>query len=281
MIVSVLVTGAFHFFLVWRFNISAVGATLATYIAIQGLSLYFRPSPAGIVDERIINIVTYQVGWVPVVAILAFAIGLALEWWLRFSRLGTETRALGSNETIAGVLGVRATLAKAVVFIGCSGLTFLGGVLLLVGSGIGDASQGIEYTLNSVVAVVLGGAVLSGGRGSFIGVMIGALLLEQAVSLAPFLQLNQALEHLVPGHPPRAGRRRLRALQPRARRAPSGHESSNMSNPAQTTESSSKVWFITGTSSGFGRAWTEAALRARRPGGRHGSQHRRHRRPSR
>ena len=41
--------------------------------------------------------------------------------------------------------------------------------------------------------------MLAGGRGSFIGVMVGALLLEESVSLAPFLQLNQAWTSWFPG----------------------------------------------------------------------------------
>jgi ribose transport system ATP-binding protein len=199
MLLAAVATGAFHFLLIWKFRISAVGATLATYVAIQGISLVLRPQPAGQVDQSLNNVINYQLGWLPVAALAVIVLGIALEYWLRFSRLGTEVRAVGSNPGIAQVLGVRARRVTGTAFVACTTLTFIGGLLLLTGSGIGDATQGIEYTLNSVVAVVLGGAALAGGRGSFVGVMIGALLLEQSVSLASFLQLNQAWNSWAPG----------------------------------------------------------------------------------
>jgi ribose transport system ATP-binding protein len=199
MLLAAVATGAFHFLLIWKFRVSAVGATLATYVAIQGISLVLRPSPAGTVDQSLINVISYQLGWLPVAALAVLILGLLLEYWLRFSRLGTEVRAVGSSPVIAQVLGVRSRRVTGTAFIACTTLTFIGGLLLLIGSGIGDATQGIEYTLNSVVAVVLGGAALAGGRGSFVGVMIGALLLEQSVSLASFLQLNQAWNSWAPG----------------------------------------------------------------------------------
>ena len=45
--------------------------------------------------------------------------------------------------------------------------------------GIGDPAQGVGYTLSSVTAVVLGGTSLLGGRGTFIGTLLGAFLIVQ------------------------------------------------------------------------------------------------------
>jgi ribose transport system ATP-binding protein len=56
--------------------------------------------------------------------------------------------------------------------------------------GIGDPNQGTTYTLASIAAVVLGGASLFGGRGSFIGVMLGAILIQEVNSATTFLGLS-------------------------------------------------------------------------------------------
>jgi ribose transport system ATP-binding protein len=61
--------------------------------------------------------------------------------------------------------------------------------------GIGDPNQGIEYTLASVAAVVLGGASLFGGRGSFMGVLFGAMLIQEINSATTFLGLSQAWQY--------------------------------------------------------------------------------------
>jgi ribose transport system ATP-binding protein len=61
--------------------------------------------------------------------------------------------------------------------------------------GIGDASQGVTYTLSSITAVVLGGASLFGGRGSFVGALLGAALIQQILNATTFLSLSQAWQY--------------------------------------------------------------------------------------
>ncbi len=65
--------------------------------------------------------------------------------------------------------------------------------------GIGDPDQGVEYTLSSIAAVVLGGASLFGGRGSFIGVLFGAVLIEEVNSTTTFLGLSEAWQYSLIG----------------------------------------------------------------------------------
>jgi ribose transport system ATP-binding protein len=61
--------------------------------------------------------------------------------------------------------------------------------------GIGDPNQGTTYTLASIAALVLGGASLFSGRGSFIGVMLGAILIQEVNSATIFLGLSQAWQY--------------------------------------------------------------------------------------
>ena len=57
-------------------------------------------------------------------------------------------------------------------------------------SGVGNAQIGSSYTLNSIAAAVLGGAALSGGRATFIGGVVAALLLALIITVVPFLGLS-------------------------------------------------------------------------------------------
>ncbi len=59
------------------------------------------------------------------------------------------------------------------------------------------ASSG--YTLTSITAVVLGGASTRGGRGSFLGALLGAVLLTELVSAVPFLQIALSWNYWFPG----------------------------------------------------------------------------------
>jgi len=65
--------------------------------------------------------------------------------------------------------------------------------------GIGDALSGNEYTLASIAAVVVGGASLFGGRGSFLGVFVAALLITQVNTVTTFLDLSDAYRLILLG----------------------------------------------------------------------------------
>jgi ribose transport system ATP-binding protein len=57
----------------------------------------------------------------------------------------------------------------------------------------------VSYTLSSITAVVLGGASLRGGRGSFIGTALGALLLTEVLNVVAFLGLSQTYQYVFQG----------------------------------------------------------------------------------
>ena len=58
--------------------------------------------------------------------------------------------------------------------------------------GTGDPSAGTSYTLTNIAAVVIGGASLFGGRGSYLGCFLGALLISQVDAVTTFLGLTDA-----------------------------------------------------------------------------------------
>jgi ribose transport system ATP-binding protein len=75
----------------------------------------------------------------------------------------------------------------------------LGAIVLLAQLGIGDPAQGIGYTLSSITGVVLGGTSLLGGRGSFIGTLLGSCLIVQALNATTFLGLTQTWQYVFQG----------------------------------------------------------------------------------
>jgi ribose transport system ATP-binding protein len=84
-------------------------------------------------------------------------------------------------------------------YIACSLLTSLGAVMLMTQIGVGDPRQGINYTLSSITAVVLGGTSLTGGRGTFVGTILGAVLLTEVLNAVTFLGLTQTYQYLFQG----------------------------------------------------------------------------------
>jgi ribose transport system ATP-binding protein len=176
-------------------NFTPVAATLGVYIVLQGLSLLLRPFPNGSFDPNVIAAINVSVFGVPVAFVAAAVAAVLLEVALRYTRWGLSIRAVGSNEPAASKIGVRSSLAIVGAFLASSLLTALGATLVMAQLGIGDPNQGVEYTLGSIAAVVLSGASLAGGRGTFIGVLLGAVLIQEVNSSTVFLGLSQAWQY--------------------------------------------------------------------------------------
>lgn len=180
-------------------KLPAVISTLVMYIFLQGLALVLRPTPNGYLDSSTTKLLTTKFGVFPAVIILAVVIALVFERLLRRSRLGVELRAVGSSEVRAVRLGARITTTIIWAHIVCSLLAVLAGLVLSSLVGVGQSGLGSQYTLTSITAVVLGGASIFGGRGSYLGALLGAFLIQEIISATSFLGLETAWQQWLPG----------------------------------------------------------------------------------
>ena len=178
---------------------TSVAATLTLYIGLQGVSLLLRPFQGGYISTKVTGYLTASIGYVPIAFVVAVLVAVALELALRFTSWGRGLRAVGSHEESAGRLGIKVNRTHVLAYVVCALLTFLGALLLMAQIGVGDPTQGVSYTLSSITAVVLGGASLLGGRGSFIGTLLGAALIQQILNATTFLNLGQSWQYFFQG----------------------------------------------------------------------------------
>lgn len=180
-------------------KLPAVISTLVMYIFLQGLALVLRPTPNGYIDSSTTKLITTKIGVFPIVMILAVVVSLVFERLLRRNRLGVELRAVGSSEVRAVRLGARITGTIIWAHVICSLLAVLAGLVLSSLVGVGQSGLGSQYTLTSITAVVLGGASIFGGRGSYLGALLGAFLIQEIISATSFLGLETAWQQWLPG----------------------------------------------------------------------------------
>jgi ribose transport system ATP-binding protein len=178
---------------------TAVAATLTLYIGLQGISLLLRPFQGGYISTKVTGYITATVGYVPIAFVVAVIVAIGLELALRRTAWGRGLRAVGSHEESARRLGIRVNRTHVLAYVVSALLTFLGALLLMAQIGVGDPTQGVSYTLSSITAVVLGGASLLGGRGSFIGTLLGAALIQQVLNATTFLNLGQSWQYFFQG----------------------------------------------------------------------------------
>jgi ribose transport system ATP-binding protein len=194
-----LLAGLVNVTLMLVFRLGAVVATLATFIAIQGVSLLLRTEPDGFYSTGVMNGLHTTWGWLPVAFLAAIVLAAGAELILRFTRPGLQVRAVGSDAVRAHRLGARVTPTLVAAYLLCSLFAVAGGVMLGAQVGVGDPRVGVTYTLTSITAIVLGGASIFGGRGSFIGAVLGALLIQEILTSTTFLQIGIAWQYYLPG----------------------------------------------------------------------------------
>ena len=178
------------------FKLPSVVVTLATFIGLQGIALVLRPRPDGIISDDFGDWLSYTVLGVPVCMILALIAVVVLEWMLFRRPFGRALRAVGSNSEASYRLGVNRRLVVLAAFTLGGGLTAMGGLIFATQIGIGSATSGSgDYTLTSITAVVLGGASVMGGRGSFFSTLMGAAMIQVTLSATAFFNGGAAWQY--------------------------------------------------------------------------------------
>ena len=132
---------------------------------------------------------------------LATMIVVLFVGWIFLSRLAAGRRiyAIGGNELAARFSGIRVERVKLGVYV-ISGLGAGIAALLSIGYyGAATSGDGQGYELNVIAAAVVGGASLNGGRGSALGVVLGALIIQMISSGIVILGINQNYSQIIIG----------------------------------------------------------------------------------
>ena len=183
MITAVLVAGAFGWFNGWlitRFKIQPIIATLVLFIAGRGIA---QVSTNG--NLQPFKLAQFQwIGlgrWfgIPVQVIIMAILVVAAAWVLRRSLFGRQILAIGGNESAARLAGIPVAAVKRWVYCIsglCSGVAGL--VVIAINSSSDANLVGLGMELDAIAAVAVGGTLLSGGRATVTGTLIGALIIQ-------------------------------------------------------------------------------------------------------
>ncbi len=187
--------------------------TLATASVWTGIALYIRPQPGGYIPPGFSDMLSgtafqqqplhllFGLAWSYPIPKGAFLIlGLVIFWLLfRRTRLATRIYAIGSSEGAAYMSGVDVARAKLAAYT-LAGLAAGGaGLVASAQTATGNALAGNVFTLNSIAAVVLGGASLAGGAGTWMGTLAGAYVIALIPSVLFFFGVSTFYQQLFQG----------------------------------------------------------------------------------
>ena len=146
------------------------------------------------IDKSVLFIGQGEVAGIPVPVIIFVALVIVGQFVLLRSVLGQRIQAVGDNAEAARLSGIPLNSTRVAVFVLSGALAGVAGVVYTSQVGVAEAQAGTGQELDVIAAVVIGGASLSGGRGSIVGAMLGAYLLGALrnafilLELSPFLQ---------------------------------------------------------------------------------------------
>ena len=132
---------------------------------------------------------------------LATMIVVLFVGWIFLSRLAAGRRiyAIGGNELAARFSGIRVERVKLGVYVICGLCAGIAALLSIGYYGAATSGDGQGYELNVIAAAVVGGASLNGGRGSALGVVLGALIIQMISSGIVILGINQNYSQIIIG----------------------------------------------------------------------------------
>jgi rhamnose transport system permease protein len=207
-----LVLGMANGVIVTIFKVPSIVATLGTLSVYRGLDFYVANGhevnlvdlPAGYSDPAHQTLLGFQFGGIgfsgiPIFVILAILVVAAVGMALRYTVIGRQFYAVGSNAEAAAVIGVRSRLTVFLAFSMCGMLAGVAGVLWGIYFGTLYASSASGLSLQVIAAVVVGGVSIAGGSGTVIGAAIGALFLGLINNELPLLKVPQEWLTLVYG----------------------------------------------------------------------------------
>jgi ribose transport system permease protein len=182
-VIPVLVAGAFGWFngfLITRYSIQPIIATLVLFIAGRGIAQVLTNG-----NLQVFRVPEFQViglgrvlGLPFQLIVMAVVVALA-AWVMRRTLFGRQILAVGGNEKAARLSGIAVAKVKRRVYMISGFCAGIAGLIVIAINSASDANLiGLGMELDAIAAVAVGGTLLAGGRASITGTLIGALIIQ-------------------------------------------------------------------------------------------------------
>lgn len=181
-------------------GVSPFLATLAMMIVLQGARFaYTQGAPSGRLPNGFRTLGTGDWAGVPIGVIAVLAAALFLGLILHRSTTGRRLIAIGGNPRAAMLVGFGVNKLVILAYVVSSVMAGLSGLFLVGYVGTVDNWVGRGFELDSIVAAIIGGVALTGGQGTVIGALLGALILVVIFNIVVIVGLPVELQLVIKG----------------------------------------------------------------------------------
>lgn len=186
--------------IVTKGNINPFITTLAMMTILRGVAMILTGGqPIFIENERFLELSNAALLGIPYPFILLMGFVVICHILLRYTVFGRIIVAVGSNEMAAKYAAIKVDVYKTLAYVFCGLAYGVAAVVVSARTSVGSPKIGEGYELDSIAAVVIGGASLKGGRGTIINTLIGALIISMISNIMNLMNLSGYHQRIVKG----------------------------------------------------------------------------------
>ena len=205
-IVAGLIIGAMNGLVVGALNANPILWTLAVAFFMEGFMRFtwsnnqiYPDTEPGTAGAAFIEVFRIAIGPIPLIVLVMFVLFILAHLVMTRTRFGRESRLVGSSRAAARTSGIRVSRVVFLNFMIAALAASIAGIFLTSMTKLGVFYLGQGYEFKAVTAVVIGGVMLSGGRGHMPGVFGGVLVIGLLTNIMTFLGITAFRQNIVTG----------------------------------------------------------------------------------
>lgn len=198
---AAMAVGVVNGFFTVKVGIPSFLTTLSTMVGVQGIVYLISNYRAVILRDDLLPEIFYGrfFGNIATAVFWMIALFIIAGIILRYTKFGRWTYATGGNEKAAGLMGIPTKMVKFKLFIISAAMAGVAGLIVASRSLAARPGMGENYLMPAVAAPILGGALLTGGRGSIVRTALGCLVLTVIINGVNLLGLEPADQNIFMG----------------------------------------------------------------------------------
>lgn len=189
--------------LVQYFDVQPFIASLAGLFLARGLAFVVNLKSILVENDLVLWLQSTRIRvgdwYITPTGIIALLVVLLGAFVMQFTRFGRTVYAIGGNEQSARLMGLNVARTKVMVYVISGVCAALAGLVLTAYTGAGYPRNGIGFELDAIAAVVIGGTLLTGGRGYVLGSMIGVFVYGTIKTIISFMGAEQSWMQIIVG----------------------------------------------------------------------------------
>ncbi|MFA5852156.1 MAG: ABC transporter permease [Spirochaetales bacterium] len=195
------ICGFFNGFLVTKGRIAPFIVTLGTMAIFRSLTLYLGNAGQFVSRSSMYgDMGMSSVLGVPTAIWIFFLLAFLLSGLLNRTRFGRYSCAVGANEKVAGYAAINVNFTRMMTYVITGSMVGVTGLLLSSRmNSINSSNTAVNFEMDAIAAVVIGGTPMTGGRGTIWGVVIGAIILGMINNMLNMLSVSAYLQGTVKG----------------------------------------------------------------------------------